>query len=130
MSNLVFEVLEAGAEAHAAVPTITLRVGVTDTAGRTVHALILRCQIRIEPQRRRYQCGEEERLYDLVFDPLEHNNLAADGSLASTLNDLRGRMDTWMKATSDPLLKGPVPLPPGALANDVDGTSPTERPTA
>jgi arylsulfatase A-like enzyme len=78
----------------------------------------------------KHQPIAEERLYDLVFDPLEHNNLATDGSLASTLNDLRGRMDKWMKATSDPLLKGPVPLPPGALANDVDGTSPTERPTA
>jgi hypothetical protein len=65
VSNLAFEVLEARAEAHTAVPTITLRVGVTDTAGRTVHALILRCQIRIEPQRRRYHLGEEERLYDL-----------------------------------------------------------------
>jgi hypothetical protein len=30
-----------------------------------VHALVLRSQIRIEPQRRRYQADEEERLYDL-----------------------------------------------------------------
>jgi N-sulfoglucosamine sulfohydrolase len=69
----------------------------------------------------------EERLYDLVFDPLEHNNLAGDASLKAMLNDLRGRMDGWMKATSDPLLKGPVPLPPGAVTNDPNGTSPQER---
>ena len=72
----------------------------------------------------------EERLYDLVFDPLEHNNLASDAALQSTLNDLRGRLDGWMKATSDPLLKGPVPLPPGAVANDPNGISPQDRPTA
>jgi hypothetical protein len=65
MSNMTFEVLGAQAEAHAAVPTIMLRVGVTDTGGRNVHALVLRCQIRIEPQRRRYQREEQDRLYDL-----------------------------------------------------------------
>ncbi len=65
MNNLAFEVLEARAEAHAVVPTIMLRARVTETGGRTVHALVLRGQIRIEPQRRRYQAGEEERLYDL-----------------------------------------------------------------
>jgi N-sulfoglucosamine sulfohydrolase len=72
----------------------------------------------------------EERLYDLVFDPLEHNNLATDRALSSSLADLRGRMDTWMKATADPLLHGPVPLPPGAVNNDVNGISPQDHPTA
>jgi Family of unknown function (DUF6084) len=65
MTSLAFEVVEARAEAHAAVPTITLRVRVTETDGGTVHALALRCQIRIEPQRRRYQPEEEDRLYEL-----------------------------------------------------------------
>ena len=63
--DLAFEVLEARAEPHAAVPTIMLRVRVTETGGRTVHALVLRGQIRIEPQRRRYRPSEEERLYEL-----------------------------------------------------------------
>ena len=39
--------------------------GSTETDGGTVHALALRCQIRIEPQRRRYQPEEEDRLYEL-----------------------------------------------------------------
>jgi len=78
----------------------------------------------------KHQPVAEERLYDLVFDPLEHNNLAADASVSSTLQDMRTRLNTWMKATADPLLKGPVPLPPGAIANDVDGVSPQERPKA
>jgi hypothetical protein len=65
MTSLAFEAVEARAEAHAAVPTIMLRMRVTETGGVTVHALALRCQIRIEPQRRRYQPEEEERLYEL-----------------------------------------------------------------
>jgi hypothetical protein len=65
MTSLAFEVVEGRAEPHAAVPTIMMRVRVTETEGGTVHALALRCQIRIEPQRRRYQPEEEGRLYEL-----------------------------------------------------------------
>jgi hypothetical protein len=65
MTSLNFTVTGAAAEPHAAVPTIMLRMRVTETDGRRVDALALRCQIRIEPQRRRYAPEEEERLYEL-----------------------------------------------------------------
>ena len=66
MTTLAFEVVEARPEPHAAAPTIMMRVRVSEIDGGTVHALALRCQIRIEPQRRRgYQPEEEERLYEL-----------------------------------------------------------------
>ena len=39
---------------------------------------------------------------------------------------MRGRLLRWMQATDDPLLQGPVPAPPGAVANDPDGLSPNE----
>lgn len=78
----------------------------------------------------KHQPVVEESLYDLVFDPMERNNLAGAPAQASILADLRARMDQWMKSTADPLLKGPVSLPPGAVANDVDGVSPQDRPTA
>jgi len=68
MTELGFEVLGARAEPHAAVPTIALRLGITEADGRAVHALALRCQIRIEPQRRRYSREEEARLYELFGD--------------------------------------------------------------
>jgi hypothetical protein len=68
MNNLAFEVVDARPAAHAAVPTIMLRLRVTRTDGGPVHALALRGQIRIEPQRRRYQPQEEERLYELFGD--------------------------------------------------------------
>jgi N-sulfoglucosamine sulfohydrolase len=37
-------------------------------------------------------------------------------------------MNRWMNRTDDPLLKGPVPAPPGATFNDPNGTSPKETP--
>ena len=42
------------------------------------------------------------------------------------LEEMRGRLDGWMKRTADPLLKGPVPAPAGAKVNPVDGISPQE----
>jgi arylsulfatase A-like enzyme len=67
-----------------------------------------------------------EQLYDLVFDPTEHHNLASDPASSKVLAEMRGRLDRWMTRTADPLLKGPVPAPAGAKVNPADGTSPQE----
>lgn len=67
-----------------------------------------------------------EQLYDLVFDPGEHHNLAADPASAKALDEMRGRLDRWMTRTADPLQKGFVAAPPGAKVNPADGTSPRE----
>ncbi len=68
----------------------------------------------------------EEEMYDLVFDPNEENNLVGAANMESTLTEMRGRLDRWMRATNDPLLRGPVPAPHGAKVNDPDGISPQE----
>lgn len=68
----------------------------------------------------------EEELFDLDFDPNEHNNLANDSAHAATLQDMRVKLDDWMKQTNDPLLHGPVPLPAGGRMAPVDGISPKE----
>jgi hypothetical protein len=65
MTTLSFAALSSRAEPHAAVPTIMLRLRVEEADGFSVHALALRCQIRIEPQRRRYSAEEEGRLYEM-----------------------------------------------------------------
>lgn len=72
---------------------------------------------------------DEEALYDLVFDPGEARNVAGDLKLFPLLADMRARLERWMQSTNDPLLHGPVPLPPGAVANDPDGRSPSEPTT-
>ena len=64
-----------------------------------------------------------EQLYDLVFDPNEASNLAADPAYAGPLAELRGRLDGWMHETDDPLLHGdPIP-PAGAEINQPDQLS-------
>ena len=72
---------------------------------------------------------DEEVLYDVIFDPAETNNLAGKPEAAEALEEMRARLDKWMRETDDPLLKGPVPAPPGAKVNDPDGLSPQEATT-
>lgn len=67
-----------------------------------------------------------ERLYDLIFDPNEADNRAADPDYASVLDDMRERLSLWMQQTADPLLHGAVRAPAGAMVNDTDGVSPSE----
>jgi arylsulfatase A-like enzyme len=61
---------------------------------------------------------EEERLHDLLLDPGEGRNLIHDPAYAGVARDLRRRLARWMEDTGDPLLRGPVPLPPRGRAND------------
>jgi arylsulfatase A-like enzyme len=69
----------------------------------------------------------QEMLYDLFFDPDEVNNLLDSPAHTSILDDLRARLDRYMSETDDPLVKGDVPPPKGAMFNDVDGFSPREE---
>ena len=55
-----------------------------------------------------------EELYDLMFDPQEAHNLAGDPGHEATASKLRQQLQKWMIDTGDPLLDGPIPLPPGA----------------
>lgn len=67
-----------------------------------------------------------EALYDLMFDPAEAHNVAAEARYRDVLADLRGRLSAWMTRTADPLLTGDVPVPPGTRARDPDALSPSE----
>lgn len=65
MTALDFRVLQVRAEPHAAIPTLLFRLRLTEASGAPIHALALRCQLRIEPNRRSYAGGEQERLFEL-----------------------------------------------------------------
>lgn len=67
-----------------------------------------------------------EQLYDTLFDPVERDNLIGDPRMATIREDLRSRLDRWMRDTDDPLLHGAVPLPAGASVNDPDARSADE----
>ncbi|MGR4878443.1 DUF6084 family protein [Streptomyces sp. LARHCF249] len=65
MTDLRFSCTGVRADAHAAGPTLVFRLRITAADNARVHALALRCQIRIEPARRGYGPAEAEGLADL-----------------------------------------------------------------
>ncbi len=65
MSDYQFSVLDIFAETYAVAPQLTARLRVEERTGQTIHAVALRCQVRIEPQRRRYEAAEQEALRGL-----------------------------------------------------------------
>lgn len=63
--ELRFAVETARPERYAAVPTLTFVIRVDQEGGAPIHTIALRCQIRIEPNRRRYSEAERLRLEEL-----------------------------------------------------------------
>lgn len=85
MAAIVFDCVGARADRFAVTPSMTLELRLTETEGERVDAIALRCQLRVEPHRRRYSAGEAERLHDLFGDtdrwgetlkPLQFANLS------------------------------------------------------
>jgi hypothetical protein len=99
MAELTFDVTDVVPEPYAAAPTLLAKLRVGETSGERVHALALRAQVRIEPQRRRYDDSEERALLDLFGDrnrfaqtlkPFAwlHASTVAQGFTGSTVIDL------------------------------------------
>lgn len=53
-----------------------------------------------------------EELFDLDYDVFETNNLAGDASYAEVLDEMRSRLEDFMRRTNDPLLAGPIEIKP------------------
>ncbi len=62
MSSYGFTIVDIFAEPYAAAPQLTARLRIEETSGETVHAIALRCQVRIEAQRRAYSAEDEHGL--------------------------------------------------------------------
>ena len=67
MTQLSFAVLDAAAKKYAATPTIAFRLRVA--SAQPIEALVLRVQLRIEPQWREYAAEEKPLLNDLFGTP-------------------------------------------------------------
>ncbi|WP_102418099.1 DUF6084 family protein [Mycobacterium sp. 4858] len=68
MMDIDFSVLDVAPEPYAVTPVLTARVAVATggaDGGDPVHAIALRCQVRIEPLRRSYSDDEAAGLTDL-----------------------------------------------------------------
>ena len=65
MSDLVFTLVDLRPEPYAASPALTARLHLEDRGPDPVHAVVLRAQVRLEPQRRTYSADEAAGLTDL-----------------------------------------------------------------
>src|SRR3984893_14137577 len=69
MGELSFECVDVRPERYAIAPLLAFKIRIVESDGDPVHAIALRCQIRVEPRRRRYAPAEEDRLLDLFGEP-------------------------------------------------------------
>ncbi|MEU8630640.1 DUF6084 family protein [Amycolatopsis sp. NPDC048633] len=68
MTELTFDCIDVRPLKYAASPTLAFKLRISELTGQPVHAMVLRVQIRIEPQRRRYSDDESELLTHLFGD--------------------------------------------------------------
>ncbi|HEV2637163.1 MAG TPA: DUF6084 family protein [Actinocrinis sp.] len=99
MTEFSFTCVGVRADGYAAGPTLVFRLRITASEDTRVHALALRCQLRIEPSRRGYLDSEAEGLGDLFgerarwgssMQPVQfaHVSLVVPGFTASAEIDL------------------------------------------
>src|ERR1700733_14879977 len=69
MPDLSFSVTKAAAVPYSAAPMLNFSLQIIDADSGAIHAVALRCQIRIEPVRRHYDAAEQEGLVDLFGPP-------------------------------------------------------------
>jgi hypothetical protein len=62
MADFAFDCIEVAAERYGVSPTLNFRLRLAELNGAVIHTVALRCQIRIEPRKRRYSSEEAELL--------------------------------------------------------------------
>lgn len=69
MFDLNFQIEAVEPIVHAASPQLAFRLAISETAATAIQSILLKCQIRIEPVRRRYPAENPERLLDMFGPP-------------------------------------------------------------
>ena len=67
--DLNFTIETAETLRFAASPHIVFKLRITNSVPRTIHTVLLRCQIQLDVSRRRYTAQEQKRLIDLFGEP-------------------------------------------------------------
>ena len=100
MPELSFQVEDVAPRANAATPQLTFKLRITNAVqGEAVQSMLLRCQVQIEPVRRRYTPQEQQRLVELFGEPerwsqtlrpllWENLSVSVSGFTGSTVVDL------------------------------------------
>ena len=125
MTDVTLAVLDVLPEPYSVIPILAARVGIVATGSDPVHAIALRCQVRIEPLRRNYSDDEAAGLIDL-FGPRErwantqrtflwlHSETMVQGFTGTTQADLRLECTYDFEVTSAKYLhalrEGTIPL--------------------
>jgi hypothetical protein len=68
MAEFAFDCIDVAPERYGVSPTLNFRLRVAEVNGATIHTIALRCQIRIEPRKRRYSGAEADLLTALFGD--------------------------------------------------------------
>ena len=69
MPELSFDVLDARPDVYGTDPTILFKLRIAETSGDPIHTMMVRVQIQIDAQLRRYDDGERARLAELFGEP-------------------------------------------------------------
>jgi hypothetical protein len=90
MFDLVFDCVDCKPDVYAATPTLVFKLRIAETTGARLHSIGLRCQIRIEPQKRRYSAMESEHLKDLFGTPDRYGDTLHPMQLATVPVNVQG----------------------------------------
>ena len=120
-TELAFAVLDISPEPYAVTPILTARVGVAAIGDDPVHALALRCQVRIEPARRGYTEQEAAGRASFLDGIVRKGKIppAAKAGYASQLAQ-GGDVEKQTRAFLDSLPDNTIPVELRGNAADVD----------
>jgi hypothetical protein len=68
VAELSFDCTGVRPDRFAIAPAMSMSLRISEVTGQKIEAIALRCQLRIEPARRRYSAAEAQRLNDLFGD--------------------------------------------------------------